>query len=133
MNQTNTLLTATNKSATSAAPPPAVAQPTAAPQAKLAVSKPQPAQTQPVRRTVRFEVDIPQARRVFVVGTFNDWKPGATRMLFIGGTKWFRELSLASGRYEYRFVADGKWIDDPNAKAYVPNLHGSCNAVLQVE
>lgn len=81
---------------------------------------------------VRFELDIPEARRVSVTGTFNDWKPRATRLAFIGGTKWFKDLLLAPGRYEYRFVVNGEWVDPPNAKAYVPNPYGGRNAVVEV-
>lgn len=67
-----------------------------------------------------------------MVGSFNNWKPGATELTFIGGTKWLRELSLAPGRYEYRFVVDSRWVDPPNAMAYVPNPHGGHNAVVEV-
>jgi len=84
------------------------------------------------RRAVRFEVEVPQARSISVVGNFNDWKPEATPLTFIGGTNWSRELSLAPGRYEYRFVVDGRWVDPPNAKAYVPNPRGGHNAIVEV-
>ena len=67
-----------------------------------------------------------------MVGTFNDWKPGATPLNGLHSGKWARELSLAPGRYEYRFVVDGHWIDDPKAEVYVRNPHGGRNAVLQV-
>jgi 1,4-alpha-glucan branching enzyme len=95
-------------------------------------SKPQPSLTRPEKRTVRLELDVPKARSVYVVGTFNKWKPGATPLIWIGGTKWFKDLPLARGRYEYRFVVNGTWIDDPKGKAYVPNPQGGRNAVLQV-
>jgi hypothetical protein len=45
-----------------------------------------------------------------VGGTFNNWNPTATPLLFVGGTEWSKELSLPPGRYEYRFVVDGKWV-----------------------
>jgi 1,4-alpha-glucan branching enzyme len=77
-------------------------------------------------------VDVPKARSVYVVGTFNNWKPGATPLLWIGGSRWFKDLPLAPGRYEYRFVVNRKWVDDPKAKAYVPNPQGGRSAVLQV-
>jgi len=67
-----------------------------------------------------------------VAGTFNNWNPEATRLVFIGGKKWFKDLTLAPGRYEYRFVVDGGWVDDPKAKVQVPNPHGGHNAVLEV-
>lgn len=90
------------------------------------------AQTPVAPHRVRFEVDVPKARNVSVVGTFNNWIPGATRLVFIGGRKWLRELNLARGRYEYCFVVDGKWMDPPKADAYVPNPHGGRNAVIEI-
>ena len=35
--------------------------------------------------------------------------------------RWTKELSLAPGRYEYRFVADGQWLDDPAATIFALN------------
>jgi 1,4-alpha-glucan branching enzyme len=106
--------------------------PKAAPQARGPETKPQAPQAQAAQRKVRFELDAPKAWSVSVVGTFNDWKPGATPLTHIGGDRWVNELSLAPGRYEYRFVVDGKWIDDPKAKAYMPNPHGGRNAVVEL-
>jgi 1,4-alpha-glucan branching enzyme len=108
-----------------------------APQKEVAASKletkPQAvASKQPTLPTVRFEVEAPKASNVSVAGTFNNWKPGATPLAGIGGGKWAKELPLAPGRYEYRFVVDGQWIDDAKAKAYAPNPHGGRNAVLEV-
>jgi len=36
------------------------------------------------------------------------------------------------GRYEYRFVVDGQWRDDPACTERVPNGFGSENCVLRV-
>jgi len=104
----------------------------AAPKVALQARPPQPAQAQAARRTVRFELNVPKAWSVSVAGSFNDWKPGATPLTALGSGKWAKELPLAPGRYEYRFMVDGKWVDDPKAKAYVPNPHGGRNAVLEV-
>lgn len=109
----------------------ASAPPEAAPPSKRAATKLQPTQTQAAQRKVRFELNVPKARSVSAVGTFNNWTPGATRLVFVGGTKWLRELFLAPGRYEYRFVVDGKWIDPPQAKAYVPNPQGGRSGVVE--
>jgi hypothetical protein len=46
------------------------------------------------------------------------------------GSKWYRALKLSPGRYEYRFVVNGEWVDDHKAKEFVPNPHGGLNAVL---
>ena len=91
------------------------------------------AHARPVRHIVRFELEAPSARRVALAGTFNDWDPDDTPLIFKGGDKWATKLLLASGRYEYRYVVDGQWVDDPKAKIFVANPHGGRNAVLQVE
>jgi AMP-activated protein kinase-like protein len=39
---------------------------------------------------------------------------------------------LKSGQYEYRFVVDGIWSDDPQARQSVANPHGGFNSVLKV-
>ena len=126
MNERNRAASAT---ANSTAPSPAAAS---ARPAKGSEAKPQPSETRPDKRTVRFELDVPKARSVWLVGSFNNWKPRATPLIWIGGTKWFKELSLAPGRYEYRFIVNSTWIDDPKAKAYVPNPQGGRSAVLEV-
>ena len=89
-------------------------------------------QTQARPRKVLFELSIANAWMVSIAGTFNDWNPGATPMTFMGGSKWARKLALAPGRYEYRFVVNGQWMDPPNAKAYMPNPHGGRNAVVEI-
>jgi hypothetical protein len=132
MNESNTCLPTPTKPATLNPMPCSTAPPNTAPQAKPLETKPEETLAKGVPRKVRFEMDVPKARSVSVVGTFNNWTPGATRLVFIGGRKWIRELNLAPGRYEYRFVVDDKWMDPPNAKAYVPNPGGGRNAVVEV-
>lgn len=72
------------------------------------------------------------ANEVCIAGSFNDWHPSVTPMIRVGEGKWAKELALSPGRYEYRFVVDGQWLDDPAAKETVPNPFGSFNAVLVV-
>lgn len=81
---------------------------------------------------VRLELNRPQAREVFIAGSFNDWQLATTPLTSAGDGRWVAELSLSPGRYEYRFIADGEWVDDPNAKEFVPNPHGGANALLVV-
>jgi 1,4-alpha-glucan branching enzyme len=84
------------------------------------------------RRAVRFGLEIAGAKKVYVVGSFNEWHPEATPLRCVGGSKWYTYVSLDVGRYEYRYVVDGKWIDAPEAEAYVPNVKGGRNAVVEV-
>ena len=81
---------------------------------------------------VCLELIRPEAQEVCVAGSFNDWHPSATPMVRLKDGKWAKELSLSPGRYEYRFVVDGQWVDDPAAKEFIPNPFGGANAVLVV-
>jgi 1,4-alpha-glucan branching enzyme len=45
---------------------------------------------------------------------------------------WKVSLPLKPGRYEYRFVVDGEWTSDPNARESAINDFGSTNSVLVV-
>ena len=67
-----------------------------------------------------------------VAGTFNDWTPGVNPLSNFGGGKWARKMTLAPGRYEYRFVVDGEWVSDPKAQEAAPNPFGTVNSVLTV-
>src|SRR5688500_13329155 len=82
---------------------------------------------------VCFELTHPTAQSVFVAGSFNDWHAAATAMIALGEGRWRKDLTLPPGRYEYRFVVDGRWMNDPAAQETAPNPFGELNAVLTVE
>ncbi len=86
----------------------------------------------PVEKPVEFTLHLPQARSVAVVGTFNEWDEKRTPMSPSPGGAWKATVWLPAGRYEYRFIADGQWISDPNARECVPNTFGSTNSVRVV-
>ena len=74
----------------------------------------------------------PEAREVNVAGNFNDWRPEATPLKNTGEGKWVGRLMLRAGQYEYRFVVDGRWSEDPGASQRVANPYGNFNSVLIV-
>jgi len=74
----------------------------------------------------------PEASVVQVAGTFNGWRPEANPSERTEAGEWSARLRLKSGLYEYRFVADGVWIDDPRATLTTSNPHGGLNSVLKV-
>ena len=39
---------------------------------------------------------------------------------------------LRSGQYEYRFVVDGRWIEDPGASQRVASPYGGFNSILKL-
>ncbi len=79
-----------------------------------------------------FELVQPDAKRVYVAGSFNDWQPERAPLLPMGNGRWVGDLSVKPGRYEYLFVVDGRWLPDPNAKESVENPFGGKNSVIGV-
>src|SRR2546428_13009266 len=73
---------------------------------------------------VRLEFHDENARIVRIAGTFNDWNPERTPMLTTAPGQWIKDLSLRPGIYEYQYVVDGKWINDPQAVKSTPNPYG---------
>lgn len=84
-------------------------------------------------KTHHLTLESPGASAVFIAGSFNDWSPDATPLARGANGSWGIELALPPGRYEYRFVIDGEWVDDPNATEFTISPFGNRNAVLVVE
>jgi len=83
-------------------------------------------------KAIRIEFSHLTAQTVKIAGSFNDWRPEATRMIPLGNGRWRKELALPPGAYEYLFVADGQWIADPFAEETVRNPFGGVNSVMRV-
>ncbi|MEN3043758.1 MAG: glycogen-binding domain-containing protein [Candidatus Hydrothermales bacterium] len=61
---------------------------------------------------IKFKIKAPDARSVFLAGDFTDWEKGALKMEKRGDF-WEIEVDLEPGRYEYKFIVDGSWVNDP--------------------
>ena len=83
-------------------------------------------------KLVELKLDAPQAQTVSLAGSFNNWDATKTPMRKGGSGTWIARVFLPPGRHEYRFVVDGNWISDPNAKESVANPHGEANSVVVV-
>ncbi len=82
-------------------------------------------------RRVTFSFHSPDAKEVYLAGTFNDWDP--RKNPFKKYSKGWKAIKyLAPGMYEYRLVVDGIWVDDPTCTNRRPNQYGSENCVLDV-
>ena len=84
------------------------------------------------RVNVIFAVPQPGARQVLLSGEFNGWSREATPMRRQENGRWETTVDLAPGRYQYKFVVDGQWISDPQARENVWNEHGTLNSVIEV-
>jgi 1,4-alpha-glucan branching enzyme len=80
---------------------------------------------------VRFSVFQPQAKAVSVCGEFNGWSAKANPMKLHGEGLWQTVVALKPGRYQYKFVVDGEWMPDPEAKQNVCNSFGTLNSVVE--
>jgi len=79
-----------------------------------------------------FNLSIPDAQAVAVVGTFNGWKPRGYEMQFNPDKKiWSLTVRLPEGRYEYAFLVDGQRVlPDPEASLYQDDGFGNENSVM---
>ena len=80
----------------------------------------------------RLLLESPIRGQVNVAGNFNGWRPEATPLKNTGAGEWLVRLRLRSGQYEYRFVVDGRWSEDPRASQRVANPYDGFNSVLMV-
>ncbi|HUV37675.1 MAG TPA: alpha amylase N-terminal ig-like domain-containing protein, partial [Patescibacteria group bacterium] len=84
--------------------------------------------------TFRFQPVISGVQNVFLAGTFNDWNDSKTRMTDDDGDGVYEAmLLLPTGRYQYKFVADGSWITDESAPEFADDGFGGKNSVLIVD
>jgi hypothetical protein len=73
---------------------------------------------------------------VRIAGDFNGWVPDKgvhSRLESDGATRvWTKVLRLRPGTYQYRYVVDGEWREDPSNGATQPSSAGGRNSVLVV-
>jgi len=81
---------------------------------------------------VTFSFNAPTARSVFVVGDFNEWNIDKDSQLEKRNGVWSKELPLKRGTYQYRFVVDGQWIEDPTNPLTAVNPFGEHNSILEI-
>ncbi|TMP99045.1 MAG: glycoside hydrolase [Verrucomicrobia bacterium] len=82
-----------------------------------------------VNRMTQFAFQAPTARQVTLAGEFNNWDINAEPMHKDPDGVWRLSVALKPGRYEYRFLADGVWCDDPAAQQKAANSVGTENCV----
>ena len=83
------------------------------------------------RRRVTFSFASPDAKEVFVAGTFNGWDPHKDPFKR-HSTGWKAVKYLTPGMYEYLLVVDGIWVDDPSCPKRRSNPYGGENCILEV-
>jgi 1,4-alpha-glucan branching enzyme len=79
-----------------------------------------------------FTLVAPDAESVLLAGDFTDWHQRPLALKKDKSGIWKRTVTLPPGFYQYRFIVDGEWRDDPECAARVPNPFGTQNMVCDV-
>lgn len=99
----------------------------------MAISK-QYLKTKPVCK-VTFTVPAEEAKKVAVVGDFNNWKANkASALKKMKNGKFRGTLELPKETtYEFKYIIDGNYVNEPEADRYQWNdFAGAENAVLEL-
>lgn len=83
-------------------------------------------------KKISFQLNAPNVASVVLTGDFNAWSQDGVKMKKDKSGVWKIELELNPGRYEYKFIVDGKWWTDPANKKTAVNSFGDINSVLEV-
>ena len=79
---------------------------------------------------IRFRLyDHDKARKVILSGTFNNWSTSELEMQKVDDV-WEIKLLLPPGKHLYKFIVDGKWINDPYNKKIENDGNGNMNSVF---
>jgi 1,4-alpha-glucan branching enzyme len=86
-----------------------------------------------MKKKVVFQLHAPGAKVVYLVGDFTEWEVGAKRMPRKRDEKdsFAVAVNLPHGVYEYKFIVDGEWWDDPKAERR-GNDFGTTNSLVHV-
>jgi chromosome partitioning protein len=74
----------------------------------------------------------PDAKEVHVAGDFNNWAVDSSSLMEKKDGTWTKRLALNGGKYHYRFVVDGAWVDDPSNPQKELNPFGQTDSLLEV-
>lgn len=81
---------------------------------------------------VRFRLrGYDNAENVIVAGSFNKWNEHLFKLYKID-KGWELKVQMKPGEYEYRFIVDGQWMEDPSNPDKVRNEFNEYNSHINV-
>ncbi len=84
------------------------------------------------RRKVTFSLEAANANEVILMGDFNSWNPKKHPMKRDEAGVWEKAVIIPPGKYEYKFLIDGRWKEDPQNDQRCINCYGTYNNVVNV-
>jgi len=82
---------------------------------------------------VLFKFYAPQAKSVYLAGSFNNWSTDADPMKKEKSGFWVIKKKLSPGTYQYKYVVDGNWTPDPMNNKTTDDGFGGVNSVIEVK
>ncbi len=82
---------------------------------------------------IKFSIEEPNAKSVYVTGSFNDWSLDDTCRLKRVDGRWETTVELKPGTYKYQFIVDGIWKEDPQNPNKERNSFGDVNSLIEVK
>ena len=83
---------------------------------------------------ITFRVSVPNAKTVYVLGSFNQWGDVPEQLRNTGNGLFTLTLKLKPGIYQYVYKVDNNEIlSDPHARLYTQDGFGQRNAILIVK
>ena len=84
------------------------------------------------RRKVTFSIEAAGANEVILMGDFNNWNSKTHPMKNGENGIWNKTVMIPPGKYEYKFLIDGAWKEDPGNEQTCPNCFGTLNSLLNL-
>ena len=84
-------------------------------------------------KRVDFSLLASDAQDVSLAGDFNGWDKNSHLLKKDSNGMWKINIDLMPGSYEYRFLVDGEWKNDPNCTTFAPNPFGGNNCIITLE
>jgi 1,4-alpha-glucan branching enzyme len=84
------------------------------------------------RRRVAFTLEAPEAKRAILMADFNNWNAETHPMKKSKKGVWEKTVTVQPGTYEYKFLVDGEWQNDPKSGERCQNCFGTHNNVMTI-
>jgi hypothetical protein len=75
-------------------------------------------------------------RKIYLAGNFNNWNPEDANYLMKdddGDGVWSITVKLGPGTYQYKYVIESKWTQDPYGPEEAPDGYGGRNSKFEVK
>ena len=83
-------------------------------------------------KRIQFSFEAADAKKVSLVGEFNNWNPDVDPMQRDENGTWTKVKMLSSGNKEYKYQIDDEWVHDPENLRVCSNCFGTLNNVARV-